>query len=361
MDPDTSILFAGSSLAILAGLVLLVLAKRIVRGRAERRSRLRRSRWVLAIGTGPVTDIRMRSLRALAREAARGAAAQEDLLMLLCAGRLPPRDARREPFQRALRRAGLQRALRRACQSRRADARGRAVLLWARLGFDGRERAITPLLVDPDPDVRAAATQALGLCKSEQAAWALLHALRAGNVTPERIVERLDGPWAVGPLLAALRDPDFERVRPWLAEALGLCRDRRAERPLVELLRSADEEQRIRACRALGRLGAGTAGKPLARALVDPSAAVRAQAARALGEIRDVSRVHLLVPLMGDRSWWVRARAAEALRALGPAGLEALRWCARSYVDPFARERAAEALAAEISAEPLGKPVESVA
>ena len=357
MAPDTSILFAGSSLAILAGLVLLVLAKRIVRGRAERRSRLRRGRWAIAIGTGPVQDIRMHSVRALAREAARSAAAQEDLLTLLAAGRLPPRDARRDPFQTALRRAGLQRALRRACRSRRADARGRALLLWARLGFEGRERAIAPLLVDPDPDVRAAATQALALCESEQAAFALLHALREGHLPPERIVERLSGPWAAGPLLSSLRDPDFERVRAWLAEALGLCRDPRAERPLIELLASGDEEQRIRACRALGRLEARSAGGPLARALVDPVPAVRAQAANALGEIRDVSRVHLLVPLMGDRSWWVRARAADALRALGPAGLAALRWCARSCVDPFARERAAEALRALAERRVKGKVV----
>ena len=361
MATDTSILFAGSSLAILAGLVLLVLAKRIVRGRAERRSRHRRIRWTIALGTGPVPDVRMRSVRGLARETARSAAAQEDLLTLLGSGRLPPRDARREPFERALRRAGLQRALRRACESRRADARGRAVLLWARLGFDGRERAIAPMLADPDPDVRAAATQALALCESEQSAWALLHALRDGDLPPERIVERLDGHWAAGPLLTALRDPAFEQVRPWLAEALGLCRDPRAERPLIELLIGGDEEQRIRACRALGRLGIRTAGEPLARALVDPAPAVRAQAARALGEIRDVSRVHLLVPLMGDRSWWVRARAAEALRALGPPGLAALRWCVRSHVDPFGRERAAEALAADITAESLAKPAESIA
>ena len=348
--PDTSLLLAVSSVAVLLGLVLLVLAKRLLRGRAERRSRLRRSRWLIALGTGPVPDMRMSRLRALAREAARSAAAQEDLLMLLSAGRLPPRDARREPFQRALRRAGLQRSLRRACRSRRAVARGRAALLWARLEFEGRERAIAPLLRDPDPDVRAAATQALALCESEGSAWALLQALLDGDLPPERLVERLDGPWAAGPLLAAIRDPAFAPVRPWLAEALGLCRDPRGEQPLRELLGSGDEEQRIRACRALGRLGSVSAGEPLTRCLVDPSPAVRAQAARALGELGDVSRVHRLVPLMGDRSWWVRARAAEALRALGEPGLEALRWCARSYVDPFARERAAEALAADISA-----------
>jgi HEAT repeat protein len=50
------------------------------------------------------------------------------------------------------------------------------------------------------------------------------------------------------------------------------------------------------------------------------------------------------VQLLADRSWWVRARAAEALRALGAPGLAALRWCAETHTDAYARERAVEAL-----------------
>ena len=62
--------------------------------------------------------------------------------------------------------------------------------------------------------------------------------------------------------------------------------------------------------------------------------------------------MHSLLHLMGDRAWWVRARAAEALQALGPPGLVALRKCARLHPDPFARERAAEALMLEADAAP---------
>jgi HEAT repeat protein len=225
--------------------------------------------------------------------------------------------------------------------------RGRAALLWARLGLDGAERRIAPLMADPDPDVRAAATQALACCRSEEAAWALLRALRGGHVEPQRVVERLTGEWAARPLLNALRQPSFKSVRPWLAEALGLTRDPRAERPLVELLTRGDEEQRIRACRALGRLGLVSSSAVLVTALSDTSAPVRAQAARALADLREERSVDALVKLMGDGSWWVRARAAEALRALGEPGLAALRRCARTHPDPFARERAAEALALE--------------
>ena len=335
---------------LLAALTTLVLAKRLLRARAERRSRRRRIRWVAALGTGPVAEMRMSELRSLARQTARSAAAQEDLLSLLASGRLPPRDGRRVPFQQALRRAGLRRALRSACASRRAVARGRAALLTARLGFEGCERMIGPLMADGDPDVRAAACHALACCGSEEGAHALLGALRDGLVEPERVVERLTAEWAVRPLLRALADPDFAATRAWIAEALGLTQDPRAEAPLVRLLGSGSEEERIRACRGLWRLERVSSSDALVAALSDRSAAVRAQAARALGALSEPRSIEALVPLLGDRSWWVRARAAEALRALGAPGVEALRWCAGSHPDPFARERAAEMLALEPAA-----------
>ncbi len=344
MPLDTSLALAGLAMGLLALLVVLVFAKRVARGIAERRSRRRRVCWVAAVGTGSVRDMRMRELRALARETARRPAAQEDLLSLLAADRLPPRDARRGPFERALRRGGLVAALRRACGSRRAAARGRAALIWARLGLAGAERIIAPLMCDSDADVRAAATQALACCESEESAWILLDSLRAGHVEPARIAERLTGGWAAGPLLAALRQPVFADVRPWLAEGLGLTRDARAERPLIRLLVRGNEEERIRACRALGRVGGASSSEPLVAALHDDSPAVRAQAAQALAELRELRSVSSLAALLADESWWVRARAAEALSSLGGPGMAALRSCAASHPDRFARERAAEAL-----------------
>ncbi|MGH2745546.1 MAG: hypothetical protein ACRDN8_24245, partial [Thermoleophilaceae bacterium] len=69
MAPDTSLLLTLSAPGLLAGLVVLVLGKRLLRGSAERRSVRRRARWVAALGTGPVPAMRMRELRSLAREA----------------------------------------------------------------------------------------------------------------------------------------------------------------------------------------------------------------------------------------------------------------------------------------------------
>ncbi len=335
------------SLALLVALGMLVLVKRVLRDGAERRSRRRRLRWVTALGSGPIEDIRYGALRALAQHAAHSAAGQEDLLAVLASGDLPPRDARREPFERTLRVSGLRRAFRRTFAHGGAAGRGRAALLWARLDLPDAERAIAPLMSDPDPDVRAAATQALATCGSEDAAWALLHGLRDGLVEPQRVVERLTGRWAAGPLLAALRDASFGHVSSWLAEALGITGDPRAEGPLADLATGGDEEQRIRACRALGRLGRRSSASVLMGSLADPSPAVRAQAARGLAEMNEVRSVDALTVLMSDSAWWVRARAADALRSLGEPGLAALRDCVHAHPDPFARERAAEALAME--------------
>jgi HEAT repeat protein len=344
MAADTSLIVALSSIGLLAGLTLLVLCKRVLRGLAERSSSRRRAAWVAALGPGPVTQVHTRKLQSLAHEAAHRPAAQEDLLALLVAGALPPRGSRRGPFEAALHAGGFVQALPLACRSGNPVTRGRAALLWARLRLSGAVQGIAPLLADPDPDVRSAATQAVASCRSEEAAWTLLRALRDGHMAPERVVERLTGAWAVLPLMRALRQLSYAPVRPWLAEALGLTGDPRAEPLLIGMLANGGDEHRIRACRALGRLSLPSSFAPLATALGDDSPAVRAQAARALADLGDPRSVGALVGLLADDAWWVRARAADALRALGDPGIAALKHCATSHPDPFARERAAEAL-----------------
>jgi HEAT repeat protein len=347
MATDTSLIVALSALGLLTALTLLVLCKRIVRGRAERVSTGRRAAWIAALGPGPVEAVRTRRLRALAREAAHRPAAQEDLLALLETRQLPPRGRRRGRFEAALHAGGLVQALPIACRSRTAVTRGRAALIWGRLGLRGAERACAALIADPDPDVRAAAVHALASCRSEEAAWTLLRALRDGHVAPERVVERLGAPWAAVPLLRALRQSSYAPVRAWLAEGLGLTGDPRAEHLLRDMLANGEDEERIRACRALGRLNRRTSFTSLVKALGDPSPSVRAQAARALADLGDARSAGALVGLLSDSAWWVRARAADALLALGAPGIAALTHAASNHADPFARERAADALGLE--------------
>jgi HEAT repeat protein len=334
----------GASLSALILMACVVLAKRVRRTRAERRSQCRRERWLAAIADEGDTRRRVVELTRLASEARRSQSAQDDLLALFEAGRLPPDGPRRIAFARAVRNSGLERVVLRALGSRRATARGRAALLAARLGLRGGASRVARLMRDPDPDVRAAATWATALIGSPEAIWFLLHALRRGLVEPERVVERMT-PSATGPLLDALELPAFSEVRGWIAEALGLTGDRAGLPALLALLSDHDEEVRIRACRALGRLAMRDSFEALRFALRDPSPAVRAQAARALGALGEEAAVSPLLKALGDPSWWVRARAGEALLALGELGRAALRSCATAHPDRYARDRAAEALA----------------
>jgi HEAT repeat protein len=336
-----------ASLGLLGLMALVVLAKRVLRGLAERRSRSRRARWLAAVADGPDEALRAAELRGLARAARRSLAAQDDLLALLEAGQLPPPGARARTFAKAIRSSGLERAVLGSLGARRATSRGRAALLAARLRLPGGERRIARLLRDRDPDVRAAATWATALAGTPAAVWVLLHALRRGLVESERVVERLATREAAGPVLDALELEAFQPVRGWLAEALGLTGHPGAVPALNALMDDRDEEVRIRASRALGRIASPGGFDALIRALRDPSDAVRAQAARALGAVGDDAAVSPLLKALGDPSWWVRARAAEALVALGDLGRAALRSSAAAHPDRYARDRAVEALAAE--------------
>jgi len=75
---------------------------------------------------------------------------------------------------------------------------------------------------------------------------------------------------------------------------------------------------RARACRALGRVGAGPAAEALREALADPQPSVRAAAAVALGDLGDRGAVEaLVVQAQGDEFAPARA-AARAVGRLAP-------------------------------------------
>ena len=83
----------------------------------------------------------------------------------------------------------------------------------------------------------------------------------------------------------------FDHVSSWLAEALGLTGDPRAEGPLAHLAAAGDEEQRIRACRALGRLGRRSSASALDRRAGRPlPRRARPGGARPRGDARGAKR-----------------------------------------------------------------------
>jgi HEAT repeat protein len=138
------------------------------------------------------------------------------------------------------------------------------------------------------------------------------------------VIERLGRPWAVEPMLAALRglDEAGERrsaPRIGIARALGVAGDQRAEPALVRLLATGSLEERI---------------------------------SEALGKVGIQRSVPALEGVLDDPAWWVRANAASALRELGEPGHAALER-ALKHEDRYARDRAREALALDR----MGMPV----
>jgi HEAT repeat protein len=228
---------------------------------------------------------------------------------------------------------------------RNAVRRALGAELLAQVGSEAELADVTRLLHDdPDPEVRRVAARGLARRGDEAAAWRLITALVEAVLPPDRILEQLGHAFATPTLVDALHLEQLRPVHADLVEALGLARDQRAVFAVARLLRDGTERERIKACRALGRIGRDEVVPMLIEALSDASEVVRAVAARALGEIGDKRAVPKLAQHLADPSWWVRANAAEALRWCGPTGIAALT-AALGHRSQLASARAAEALA----------------
>jgi len=113
------------------------------------------------------------------------------------------------------------------------------------------------LLKDPDPDIRGAAIQVLGV-KAH--------------------------PKSLNSLVKHLKDPS-PAVRVHTAEALGHFNDVRLAPYLVSLLGDDDEQLVISAARSLGSIGSPESVDPLIRLAKDSRATVRVAAIKALSEL----------------------------------------------------------------------------
>jgi HEAT repeat protein len=337
--PAFLLLLAGS-FGLVTALAALVVGRKLLRDRREAASARRRDSYRAALGSGD------RKLLRRALGTVRSGTAEVDLATVLAAERLTTDQA---VLNIEARRARLVDRLERRLRSRRAPARGRAVLVLAHLRRPGHIGSLGRMLDDDDPDVRLATCAGLPLVHDQEAVDALIVALSHRHLAPERVIERLGFPWAVDPLLEELRvlDEIGERrsgPRVAVARSLGMTGDSRAEPALIDLLRQGHVEERISAARALGEIGGRRARNELERALRDESWPLRAQAAKALGQIAIKRSVPALEAVLGDPAWWVRANAGTALRALGAPGRAALDR-ALAHDDAFARDRAREELA----------------
>lgn len=349
------LLLVGASLLLWLALAGLAVARKLRRDRRELRSSERRARY-----TAVLRDPRPRALLALCRDA-HGTEAQVDLAIAIDGVHPTLTRLRRVEIHRAIEASELFPDLVAELRSRRPVARARAAQLLSRPGIPAVADHLVPLLADPDADVRLVACAGLARIGTPRAAEVLIWGLVTRTLPPERIIERLGGPWAVETILHTLRcgpgpvPAELAGVQPSgravaleasLARALGVARDPRGDVALAGLLRdSAEEEVRISAARALGRVG-DAACVPALVAALDPSERwpVRAQAAKSLGALGAAEALAPLEACLSDRAWWVRANAARALRELGEPGLAALRR-AVDHEDRYAADRAREQLA----------------
>jgi hypothetical protein len=275
-------------------------------------------------------------------EARANEAVREDVRVVACG--LSPA-TQRTLLGSAARDAGLDGALLESLASGDGDVRGRAVGLLGLLGL-ATSSQLEPLLADGDSVVRIKAARAIALLDSSEGARALIRALAAGQIDPGRLVEQLGRPSAAPELVRALSAPAHAPARPLIADALGLARSPAAVKPLASLVRVGVEDERVSACRALGRIATAEVVPLLVEALADDAWTVRSEAARGLTGLADRSCVAELERALSDGAWWVRAYAADALRSIGPAGVDALHRASTSD-DRVSAARAREALGDE--------------
>lgn len=325
------------SLAVLLGLTLLVTGQKAARNRREQRSASRRARIAAALERGDPEQ-----LHGWVGDATASREGRQDLARCLLATR--PRDDVARLLRSSARAQGLEQDLLANLWSGDAVVRGTAAELLSMLGFRDRVAELSGLLADPDIDVRHTAVRSLGRLASDAAAWALIGALRDDVLPQDRILEHLGRPYAARALADAFHVAELKPIRGDLADALGLAGSAPAVYALASLIRTGSERERIKTCRALGRIARPETVPLLLEALQDGVPIVRSQAAKALRGIGSADAVGALERALSDADWWVRANAADALRASGPAGMLALERATRS-ADGFARDRAREALA----------------
>lgn len=285
-------------LCALTGAQLLVLGCQGDPGYAGRSSR----EWIAALDDSSVA-VRVRATDAL-RNILRVKPNSPEVIRALIRALADTADAVRMPAGMALAAEGVRAegavpALHNALHdSAHAAVRWQAAMILGSLESSAGRTSVPVLaeaLSDSDPQVRAAAAEALGKIGAPSVA-------------------------ALPELRALVTDADVS-VRRAAVEALpNVSRDTAALPPLTAALADSAAQVRRAAAFALGALGplAAPATAPLTRALSDSSSAVRAAGALALGQIGPAARESrsALLAARRDPSAQVRRIADDALRRI---------------------------------------------
>jgi HEAT repeat protein len=180
------------------------------------------------------------------------------------------------------------------------DVRWKAAIA---LGEIGDPRAVEPLitlLCDEDRFVKGRAAHALGLI----------------------------GEPAVDPLISALREGDGN-LRWGAAIALGKSRDPRAIEPLIRALADKYENVRAEAALSLATIGK-PALEPLLRFLKFSDRSARIEVVTALGELKDTDAIQPLIQMLETADEEERRAIADAFDAILIPAVEPLAWRLRN-------------------------------
>jgi HEAT repeat protein len=205
----------------------------------------------------------------------------------------------------------------------------------ARIGSPLAAPPLFRLLGDPNPAVVQAASGAIHSLGSAETERLALQCARSSSPAVRRaaleILAYFGYASSVPIFLEAVRDPDH-RVRDAAVHGLALLDDPRAREALFAAANDPSERMRTAAARALGLCSTDPRTTAyLLKALGDSSAWVRYYACQSLGKLRAEAAAPAISALLRDPAGQVRVAAVEALSHLeSESALEALRQAASS-------------------------------
>ncbi len=190
----------------------------------------------------------------------------------------------------------------------------------ARIGNPAAVGPLFGLLPDPNPAVVQAALGAIQALGGKETEALALEASRSEKASVRRSAYRILSYFgyasALPAFLEGLRDPD-ERVRDAVLQGLPFLEDRRGLEALLEATRDERPRMRASAMRALGfATGDLRIQATLLRGLKDGDDWVRYYACQALGRLGVSEAVGAIAPLLKDPAGQVRVAAVEALSNL---------------------------------------------
>jgi HEAT repeat protein len=233
----------------------------------------------------------------------------------------------REALARLLESQGATETARRQCRSRRTGARVSGCRLLGDVGSSFAVLDLVPLLDDHRPAVRMAAARALGRLGHPTAVVPLLGAVARGNRVPVDVaadaIQQIRD-WPMSQLQPCLSDPS-EPIRALAVELLGRFQSVESVEDLIDFVEGDPATGvRVRAARALARIGSPRAVPPLVACVQSGPPALRAEAISALGRMGAAAAVpSLRLTLLGP-SLQLSQAAANALSAIAPQGIQVL-------------------------------------